>query len=208
MAIRQERVIALINAALDFYTALSRIRTHAQGLQLAVNNHEINKDYAFDTLLGFMSESNHDLFHDYAASISTISIEHAHFSRNIHRNAREAERQRNVRGPATRSYTDHSISIHETTRLILPTAPRPEGMNRRGDIPRPPPSPTPTQSASSTDIEKALQEINRLREQEDIATHTFDHQTPSSTPRIIYTDEDTAPEGTDDEEEPPRGRTW
>jgi|SRR5215472_1628627 len=207
MAFKQSRAIALINAALEFYQAVNRIRTHAAGLKAAVASGEIDVPYAFDSLLFYISESNTELFTDFASSISTINTEHAHFTRAVRRNALEAERQRRVRqsrNPDTRPYSDNT-ALYETTTIRSPIAFNPPDMNKRGDLTHAPvrPRSTPEQVAI------ALAEVNRLRDSETGASnHTFDHQTPSLTPRIIYTDEDLPPSNPDDEEPPPPGTKW
>ena len=174
MAFTQGRAIALINAATDLYNIVTSIRNHAIDLKQARLAGQVDDEYAFTGLALFISEANHELYHNFAKSISILTVEHTHFSRNIKRNQAEAARaarRREAKAETTRPYEQHIMS-YETDTLIkqIPLAP---GMNNRGDLPKSYVQSIVVQPLTQEEYEKALEEATRPKPM-------FDHQTPDS----------------------------
>jgi len=153
MAYTQERAIALVNAATDFYQAIIRIR---KAIAEARNDLSYNKtDYqaAFNYISFFASESNENLFTDWTAAVTTLTIEHAHFSRSYKRNAREAERQREKRAHLPKREYVPRITAAPYTLITIPSTEPPKEIGRRGELEQKP----------NVDVEKINAQIERLR---------------------------------------------
>ena len=165
MAFTQARAIALINTALEFKTALDRVRNRADEVKSELKEGTITSDQAFQSLHNLIF-NNDFLFDNLPLILSILTAEHAHFSRNVRRNAYEAERARARRAqqPSTRTYIQYSHP-YETTQMN-PITYRPPGMNSRGDLP---PSHTKATSTSLNPPSKPLTPQELSQEEFDAA---------------------------------------
>jgi len=153
MAFTQERAINLINAATDFYQAIIRIRQYASSLQTDLEYHKTSPEYAFSALILFLSETNTNLFTDWAAAITTLTLEHSHFVKAQKRNAREAERQREKRAHLPKREYVTRITNAPTELMQRPeTNVSVQGMGRRGELEK-----------KRLSYEQVHEEIERLR---------------------------------------------
>lgn len=135
MAILQSRMIALINAALDYQRAFRQVERMIQSELTNIQQGRQTPGEAFYNLAHMVNESR--MLQDMAGSQHSISSEHYHFEKNRKRNEERRRYQENKRGQTTRQFYEPQHAVKQGQDLTPLTIPfRAEGQNKRGDIPR------------------------------------------------------------------------
>jgi hypothetical protein len=120
MAITLDRMVALVNAATDFYEAHRKVVAKAANIQQEVLEHKLPKDAAYDYLSLIISPNNTDLFRDFTKSVTTIIIEqHNYDPMTIRRALKERQRQEAKRQAEgrQRKYRIRNPHMFETTEI-------------------------------------------------------------------------------------------
>jgi len=145
MAIRQERVIALINSNLALWGAIRK------AIQLTQDHTQYVRDGNMDAAAALSSLETHlneqYLIPDYAAHITTISREYHHFKGSVHRNSRRAIRAEERRRAEGVQPLKHIHGLFETNSISQPPI----------TIPRPRPSPSHSTSNEDKERRHAMQ---------------------------------------------------
>ena len=123
MPITQSRMIALINAANDYKSALETILDSIRTLSASVSQSKTTPAAAFQYLEAMASTRS--LLSRPSASPSTIALEHYHFARNHRRNSRVANQQAASRRAAGIQPRTPSDFPYQTTDLYGFTPPKP-----------------------------------------------------------------------------------
>lgn len=164
MAIIQARVIALINAGLDYQQALiqavDNIKSAVQSVKSGLNTAES----ALQEIE--LINTPESLLHDPAGSPATLTIEHYHFARNARKNINE----RNKASAKRRSPYPYQLHTNPfaTERLAQPIPFRQPQQNRKGAFPGRPSSSSPSgspQTYTMADVDEEIRRINKLEEE-------------------------------------------
>lgn len=123
MPITQSRMIALINAANDYKSALKTILDSIRTLADDISQSKTTPAAAFQYLEAMASTRS--LLSRPSASPSTIALEHYHFARNHRRNSRVANQQAASRRAAGIQPRTPSDFPYQTTDLYGFTPPKP-----------------------------------------------------------------------------------
>ena len=123
MPITQSRMIALINAANDYKSALETILDSIRTLADDISQSKTTPAAAFQYLEAMASTRS--LLSRPSASPSTIALEHYHFARNHRRNSRVANQQAASRRAAGIQPRPTNDFPYQTTNLYGFTPPKP-----------------------------------------------------------------------------------
>ena len=124
MPITQSRMIALINAANDYKSALETILDSIRTLADDISQSKTTPAAAFQYLEAMASTRS--LLSRPSASPSTIALEHYHFARNHRRNSRVANQQAASRRAAGLQPRPTNDFPYQTTNLYGFTPPKPQ----------------------------------------------------------------------------------
>ncbi len=135
MPITQSRMIALINAANDYKSALETILDSIRTLADDISQSKTTPAAAFQYLEAMASTRS--LLSRPSASPSTIALEHYHFARNHRRNSRVANQQAASRRAAGIQPRPTNDFPYQTTNLYGFTPPKPQALANPFPIPQP-----------------------------------------------------------------------
>ena len=114
MAIRQERIIAQINASVAIWKALRTVLEHNRSHLKYVQDGSMDPIAALRYLAALTEEV---LIEDYVAHINNIAIEYNHFRRTVHHNEKRAAKAEEKRRAEGARPVQHVHTFFETSSL-------------------------------------------------------------------------------------------
>lgn len=146
MPILQSRMIALIEAALDYQHAYQELSHLIHAAYINVEQGRADAANALQSLA--LMANDHNLLENAGKSQAAINQEHYHFKRNLNRNVKEREYQEKRRGtPRVREHFEPHYASEQFGSLAQRSIPfRAPNQNKRGDIPKYTPKDIPAES--------------------------------------------------------------